>query len=86
MYSIAALLDPLEPTTVASLVQLGMSEAEVLAELRRLVAAGEAELIGDEWFRRYPKWELEADKPVEVKPVKVEKTKEAQRSLFDVCK
>lgn len=78
MYSIAALLDPEEPTTVASLVQLGMSEAEVLAELRRLVGEGEAEEIDGLWFRRYPKWEFEA---VPVKPAKVVKAKELQKGF-----
>jgi hypothetical protein len=81
MYNVAALLDPDLPTTVAGLAKLGMSEPEVLAELRRLASAGEAELIGDEWFRRYPKWEVEADKPAKSKPVKV--VKELQGSLFN---
>jgi hypothetical protein len=78
MYSIAALLDPDEPTTLLQLTQLGLSETEVRAELRRLIASGEAEEVDGGWVRKYPK------PLVEVEPVrKVAKGKDSQRSLFD---
>lgn len=70
MYDIAALLDPDSPTTVAELVRLGMTESEVIGELKRLVNAGEAEERGGTWFRKYPEWVIKAKPVLKVKAKK----------------